>query len=184
MALGPFTAVPMPLLTLIELILANVILSIALIGIYSVFDRAVALETRTTAAMQDYATARHIVEMIAADLEQAVNIADTDAIAGRQGEDKEGLVLTYLVGGATGELSGGGRATMQMRRYTWRPGKSEKTGGTLVLQVLAYAGSQILLPDAQSAQRLQSAEERIWDTLPQTVIAKNVAAISMRYRDP
>lgn len=167
--------------TLVELVVASLVMVVALIGVYALFGQVMAAEGGATARAGQRAAARAVVDHLADALEQVVVLADVQPIRGEPDADAGGYVLTCVVGAGTPS------GVVQRRRYAWQPpgaavgtiGADSVAHGTVTLTVLSQAGTVPIAPIEGAAA--DSAVDR-WSLAPTRVIGTGVEDLSVTFR--
>lgn len=147
--------------TLVELMTACVIVSIALLGVYVLFRDSVQTERRLTTTWRDRQTAEAIVAQICQTLESAVEIPPVKAA--KTGKEDDGrFFLDSLTYGDPNQ------ATLQRRRYRWG-GESD----VIDLRMIPYSGTRNV------AIRQPAEEENPWTTVAPITIARGLKSLSI-----
>lgn len=165
--------------TIAELLVASMVITTALLGVYTLFKQAMAVESRAAVRWNEQAAAEALVRHIVEILEQCVNIPDTPAIVAGPDEDGGTYSLTCVVVGSG--FSGGRpeQVGLQRRRYRWNFDSDSGRTGTMELQTMYYAGTRNI---TAGAGHDELSEEEMWNRTPVEVIAKRVQHLSLRFR--
>jgi prepilin-type N-terminal cleavage/methylation domain-containing protein len=193
--------------TLVELLVAAVIVSVALLGVYSVFVAAVEAESRTTARWQRRAVARAAADEIAASLEAATNLPGIPAIVA--GPDEQGgYALQCLAQGVGASDGSAPRPPLVRRLYRWGDGaeaRAEPRAGPgaelgadpraprsagprqsllLRVQTMGYAGSKDLTPSVSAGDSAEAPAEDAarWALVPPVTVAAGLTSLSVTFR--
>jgi prepilin-type N-terminal cleavage/methylation domain-containing protein len=163
--------------TLVELVVAAVITSIALLGVYATFVAAANVEARTTARWEHRSAARAVADHIGGTIEGAVNLPGLATISGSP-DGAGGYTLECVT-----QPRGASGAPLLRRRYRWgatpSAGPASTNGLQLQVQTLPYAGTKNLTaPGAGAAP----AAEDVWAAMPPLTIASGLSSIEVTYR--
>jgi hypothetical protein len=156
---------------------ASVVVSMALIGVYAVFRQALSVEENAFRLWDDRAAAADVVTHVAEALEQAVNLPGVPAIVGGPGEEENEYVLTCTA--LSGGYREGGRGAVQRRRYRWWHDPEVSDSGVLELRVMTYAGTSNVTPINGLADL---EEKQAWEQLEPKLIGKRLRSMSVSYR--
>lgn len=159
--------------TLVELLVASVVVTTTLTGVYAVFQHAMKIEAQATLGWNNHAAAEAVVTHLAEALEHAVNIPNIPTIeGGPDGEHGEYSIKCMIV-------APGYRASLQRRRYRWGFNADSQKTGTIELQTMIYAGSKNVTP---FSSRGQLSEQQAWDQVEPKLVGKYLDAVSIQYR--
>jgi prepilin-type N-terminal cleavage/methylation domain-containing protein len=155
-----------PGFTLVELIVACAVVSVALLGVYTVFLQASGLERRMADQWVSGGAARAVATHLADVMERAVSVADSPTV--RSDADASGpYIILRTQDGAAG---------MTLRRYQWAPAPEDGIGTWLRVKAQPYAGGHpVGLSQVES-------EESPWDHVEETVVARDLDAMSIEFR--
>lgn len=150
--------------TLVELMTACVIVSIALLGIYVFFRDSIQMERRLTTGWQDRQTVETMIDQVCKALESAVEIPPLSAIVlGREADDRPFLeCLTYADSSQT---------VLQRRRYRW----DEETG-IVDLRTILYSGSHPV-----SIQQTEEDKDP-WDNVQPVIIGSGLKQPTIQFK--
>ena len=169
--------------TIVELMVACSVMSVVLLGVYSVFQQALAAEQTMSGRVQSIASARSIADHIADSLLHSVNIDSMTTVHADQAEEG-GFYLVCMrqtqpfvrIHVQEYEPVIGYRAPNELLRYRW--GFSEKDDkGSLTLQRMWYAGTENLMTGAGQADGKFE-----WSQVPARIIGLGLDEISIRFR--
>ena len=149
--------------TLVELMTACVIVSIALLGVYAILRDSVQMERKLTATWQDHQAAEAIIAQICQAVESSVEISPLKAIStGKETDGRPFLeCLTYGVASQT---------TLQRRRYRW-----DGESGVIDLRTIAYSGS------SDVAMQPQDGEDP-WANVAPVTIGRQLKGLSIQFK--
>lgn len=141
--------------TIVELIVASVVVATALAGIYAIVRQVTSAEAVASTRWRERAAARAVADHLAGALEHAVNLPDLETRLGTNSSP----YLVCTVATPTG---------LERRRYGW---SADVAGaGNLTLQVMPYAGTANV-----SVARFDGVSgDGAWRDVPRTIIARNV----------
>ena len=149
--------------TLVELLTACMIVSIALLGVHAIFRDAVQTERRLTLAWQDHQAAEAVVSQICQAVESAVEIAGLPAI--KTGKEDNGLPFLECM-----TYGDSRQPTLQRRRYRW-----DSESGTIDLRTIPYCGSQPVSLQVQT-------EEDPWTNIKPVTIGRDLKGLSIQFK--
>jgi len=149
--------------TLVELLTACMIVSIALLGVHAIFRDALQTEQRLTLAWQDRQAAEAIVSHICQAVESAVEIADLPAM--KTGKEDNGLPFLECM-----TYSDARQPTLQRRRYRW-----DNESGAIDLRTIPYCGSQPVSLQVQT-------EEDPWPNIKPVTIGHDLKGLSIQFK--
>jgi type II secretory pathway component PulJ len=154
--------------TLAELLMAGFVISVALLGVYSLFQQTMDVQAKMTLGMYHRSRAEEVVDYFADVLERCINLKDIDTIQSGGGDSEGFLELTALSKGFSV------RQCVNRQRITWQPTPEQK-GYTVRSQAMMYAGkANITFPDASQAQ---------WERLPATELFSQIDALEIEFRE-
>jgi hypothetical protein len=150
--------------TLVELLVASVIMSTALLGVGELFRHAMEVEGCATVAWQERSEADAVASHLSEALAETVNMPDVPTIVASSMSGTDGWMICQ-----TG---------MERRRYRWRP---SDTGADCVLEMqkVQFAGTRNISPEAAGQQE---GPDQLWDRVASTVIASGFSELSIRFR--
>lgn len=163
---------PQPGFTLVEMLLAVVIASVALTGVYGLLRTALEIERRMHTTWTGRSAAESVVSEIATSVRNAAPAGERPAITGEPAEGG-GWRMTCLTfrGGAS-----------KLCRYRWRPpgGAERQTDqpGMLHRQVRRFAGSQDLSEASRQADRT---EQQRWARVPLELTARGLDELEISF---
>ncbi len=152
-----------PGFTLIETLVASVVLSIALLGVYSILQYAVKVEGRTALRWNDYAAAAVVVSHMAASLEDAVNVPGLNALIARSGPQGGELIC---------------QAGTRRHRYVWHT--DDLNDFNMDLQTMIVAGTKNLTT-GQPVEEMD--QQGTWHQIESSTIAKRLTDLSVQFGD-
>ena len=166
--------------TLMEVLVASVVISVALLGVYALLQHALAAESRSAKEWRAHGQAQTLAAELADAIEQAVKTERIPALVAMADPSGSGdRLLTCMTNPSS---AGGG---YELRRYRWRPGADADHPGRLELQVMRYAGSVNLTDKTAAADESSedaSLSEEAWGRVPATVIGHDVDALTVEFR--
>lgn len=164
--------------TLVELIVASLIATTALIGIYEVLQQVAAAERRTTQRWTDHAAAEAVVAELAHAVEHAIQFTDLPCIEG--GDVAGGS--TQLILNVASSSPGDSRATapIRRRRYLWSNLRDSATAGALLVQTIDCAGARDISNSTAARPGLMS--EEVFADVPHVSIAQGIDKLTVRFR--
>lgn len=164
--------------TIVELMVACVIVATALLGIYGLFRQAVDVIGNSSISWANRGAARATLDHLCEAVEQTVNIEGFPTLIGRRTKDGRN-VLVCLVAAWGGEPASGGHGGMEWRRYSWLEPAGPSQPARLELQTVPVAGSQPIL-DVRDLQELP--EENAWIRIEPTIVGSGISHLRLRYR--
>ncbi len=162
--------------TVVELMVAAVVMSVALVGIYAVFRQALDAERAAGKRWRGRAAAAAVCEHLADAIEHSVNLPGRPALEIAAGDDGGASSLVCMVDEYASNETGGG--SPQWRRYRWGFDSHDARAGTVELQRRPLAGQT----DIGTVPRSGSSNESIWAPVAPTVIGHQVATLSVMSR--
>lgn len=165
--------------TMVELLVATVVMSFTLLGVYTVFRQSLLVEESVTSSWRERSEASVVAEYFVNYLQRAVQLDNYPLIQGGPMENKRGYELIFTASGSTPNPSEPTRAALQRCRFTW--GGEEEFEGVLTVQVIPLAGTTDLgLSAAAQGQAFDDMQR--WALTPTVVIADGIDDISIDYR--
>jgi len=158
--------------TLIEMMVACVIMTTALLGVYSCFKHFTAVEVRTSVRWNDRAAAEAIVAHLADTVEHGVILPGRQSVVLAEGEGDGGVdSLTCYMTVPGHDPGRRGQVGIQRRRYRWDFDAESDRSGTLELQTLYFAGTKNVsrIPGLE-----ELSEEEVWDRVPAQTIGRRL----------
>lgn len=143
--------------SVVELLLASVLLAVLSSGVYALYRDALRAESRSTIRLNRRARARAVVNHFRETLEQIVNVGEIPALAAGPTRDG-GYELECTVCGSDGGI--------ERRKYTFIAPGDEEEPSAIELRMMYYAGTKNLGPPGGAAEP--------WSFLEPKVIAKGV----------
>ena len=162
--------------TVAELIVACVVMSVILGGVYSVFYHCVRTEARSTLRMGDCATAAAVISELTGAVANAVILSGSGPIRGSFRGHQDGGSFTCKAS-IVARSGGQPRVVVQRMRYRWAKHKTND-GIVLTFQGLPFAGTKCIHPLREGEQPLSE----LWDKTPPVTIAKRIDVLSVKYR--
>lgn len=156
--------------TIVEFMVAGVIVTVALTGIYAFFRETMECESRVSVRWHDRGTARVIAGHLAKALEQAVNLPEVPAVVVESDGNDGKQTLTCVVDSGARSV-GGAYGGLERRRYRWDFPEDDERAGTLELQTMIYGGTRNL-ELIRGLDELPA--EEVWNRLPITVIGRRL----------
>lgn len=164
--------------TIVELMVASTVLTIALLGVYSIFHQALHVEGRASVRWQQQAAAEAVAEHLARTLERAINVsAEMPTLAAGPDEGEAVYQLTCFVLDAPGLHATGPRPGIHWHRYRW-PLEPEEAGLPLLRQTVHWAGSVNVTAGA-SVDGVDDSDP--WADVHPQVVASEVDDVTLRF---
>lgn len=149
--------------TLVELLTACMIVSIALLGVYAIFRNSVQTERRLSLAWQDRQAAEAIVREICRAVESAIEIPPIPAM--KTGKEADGRpFLDCLTYGDSSQMM------LQRRRYRW-----DGETGVIDLRAIVFSGSQPVSMQPQGV-------EDPWANIEPATIGRGLTSLSIQFK--
>ncbi len=164
--------------TVVELIVACVVTSVIIGGVYSTFHHCVKVKTTTTESMDELATANAILGELVGAIENVVIVYSSGPIAGLfRGHDGGAVTIkaTFV------ERHPGQPNVVQERiLYRWHRPKASEGDDRFILTYkgLPFAGTNCIHSLRQGDQPL----DELFDSLESVIIAKDIDDLSVKYR--
>ena len=156
--------------TLTELLMACLVISVALLGVYSLFQQTMEVEGRMTLELYHQSRAEQVVDFLADGLERCINLKEIETIRAGSGESSSFLEFTMVGKGFSGNDFDGKGIVRQ--RITWQQSPSQD-GYVVSRQVMRYAGiSNLTFPDESQAD---------WDVLPMVELFRQIGALEIEF---
>jgi prepilin-type N-terminal cleavage/methylation domain-containing protein len=163
--------------TLTELLVANAVVAIALLGVYELFRQVVEVERASSRRWEDRAAAESIVDHLAEAMEHGVNLPNESALAAEPDENGAAVVgcftQTPMYWGVSMRDAGVSR-----RRYAWKGGDDPEQAGQLEVRVLTYGGAKNLMPGVVE----ESDDAAVWNQVTPRVIGQHVDEMAITFR--
>lgn len=156
--------------TLIELLTASIIVSLVLMGVYSLFHNSVRTEIKLTQAWQERSVAETVVSAISRDIKAAVELKDMPLM--EVGNEDNGTYFFTCITHADVTATDATNAVYEWRRYSW------DDSGTLELQVIPFSGTRPV-----GLHALQEGEDP-WGHVSAVVIGRQIKSLSIQFRSP
>ncbi len=157
--------------TLIELLTACTIVSIALLGVYSIFHDSVQTERQLTQAWQERQAAEAIVSTLCQAAQSAVEVPGMPAM--KTGKDPDGLPFFECLTYDAAPTTFSGSSVLQRRRYRW-----DTNTGLIDLRTIPFSGSQSVAIQAQDNG------QDPWVDVEPVVIGQKLKALSIQFKAP
>ncbi len=169
---------PSPLgFTIVELIVGMSVTSIALLGVYAMFQRVLDVEADVTGRQERRAVANMVADHMDAALRRCANVPGIAAL--EAGPDESAGTYVLICTGIAGETGSDSAMGFERLRYEWGFSDPDRAG-TLELRRLTYAGTRLITPlgglDLQEAD-----DEVLWQAALPVTIARHVS-VSMQFR--
>jgi hypothetical protein len=165
--------------TITELVVVSVIMTTALLGVYSIFKQVLEVDAQATTRWDNYSAAKVILDELADTLEGCVNIPKMKTLVGTSNSDNSGYILTCFVEGK-GYVSGQmDQVGFERRQYSWTFHSGDSGAGTVSLKTMDYAGPVNITPISGISEL---SETEIWERLTERVIAKGLSAITIQFK--
>jgi hypothetical protein len=170
-----------PAFTLVELLVASVVLTTALLGVYALFKQALVVDRRAGEPSRQRAQALAVAEHLAAVVRQAVNISDGVAISAGPLADG-GYEFTCMT--VAGE--GGPAGSARLMRYLWRheedgeaTPRADAGNGVLSVRTMMHSGTTNISREfARGAVDMDVA----WERIAPVVLARGLNLFEVRFR--
>lgn len=157
--------------TVTELIVATVVMSIALLGIQTVFTRLMGLQADKITAWNDNAQATVVADYLAQIIERATPASGYPSITAT---GQELRCMSALAPAAADPVAPG---TTAMYRLRW--GLEDEQAGMLGQKWVLFSGDQIISPHVEG---FEPDEPQFWEPIPEQWIARRLSGITMRFR--
>ena len=165
--------------TIVEIMMACVIVGGALLGIYSVFKQAMDAEAAAAVSWNDREAAVAVVNHLAEALERSVSLSGAPALIGGPEGGRGRYALQCLVtGDGRSQAAKSGRG-MQWRKYTWGAVSPDSRENILELRTLCLAGTKRIAPFTSLDE---FGAEEVWKHLEPAVIGRRMRKLTVLYR--
>lgn len=165
--------------TLTELLVANAVVAIALLGVHGLFRQVVEVERSLTLRWENRGAAEAVADHLAEAMQHVVNLPGKPAILAEPSDDGARAVTCFtqapLYRNAPLREAGVSR-----RRYAWRPGEDPEQPGEVDAQMLTYGGSQNLSLGAAE----EGDDAAAWNQATPMVIGGRVDELAITFRAP
>lgn len=163
--------------TIVEIIVASQIVSIALLGVYGLLRQASHTHAESAAEWESRHHVAVVLEHLCSSVESSMWVGDLPAIEALKLEDRDGWSLTCTAFRGSGRRPGNLGSGLFRIRYEFRADTAQ--GGVLEMRSRKYAGSKDLSvpPNAKPVE-----ERMLWETIEPIVIAEGIDEISIHYR--
>jgi prepilin-type N-terminal cleavage/methylation domain-containing protein len=154
--------------TLAELLVASVVMSIALLGVYEMFRNTMSVEVAAAARWSARTAAQSAVDHVAYAVENATNSSKQPTFLAEISTTSDRAFVCQL--------------PLERRRYAWR---ADGQGGrqTIFVQRKVSAGSADLSSGAEGdSQDTSEGQDEQWGHVTQAVVAKGMDSFSIRFR--
>ncbi len=162
--------------TLVEIMVACVIVATALLGVYETLNQALRSEQRVRIACDDREAAHAIVTHIADSVERVVNLPKKPTIVLDSEGDSGECSLALLVGASGSGVGGGFPGGLQWRRYSWPASSDKEQLQVLRLQTLDYAGAKNITAGMQAGDQVETLR---WDQREAETIGERISELSI-----
>lgn len=157
--------------TLVELIISMAIVSIALLGIYSLLVQIAQVERRITLETVSQDSLAGLVEHVGVSLKYSVTYGDRPEIV--LSKDINGVAaLECQTMGMGYRTTGIQQSGVVLQRFTWGFPASSELAGTMQYQEIGFAGSTPITLSPELAQDL----EVVWSSVPSLTIARGLSS--------
>ena len=164
--------------TVVELLLASVIVTIVLVGVYGVCRQALAVEARLNAIWRDRGQASSIVDHMAHSVVNTVSLPDMPGIRGGLDPTSGHYILECVTSGGTVSLDKLPSDGRERRRYRWRPSAAKEGSCVLEFQAIPYAGTVNLIAPEQT----NGSENALpWTDVEPLVIGRGLDELDVQY---
>jgi prepilin-type N-terminal cleavage/methylation domain-containing protein len=154
--------------TLVEVLMASIIISVALLGVYSLFQQAIDMEAKMRLSMYHRDRAEEVVDYFADALERCINLKDVETV--RSGGSEQGAFLEFTAVNKGFWV----RQCVVRQRITWQQTQTQK-GYTVQRQAMMYAG----ITNVTFANESQVE----WDSLSTTELFSQVDALEIEFKE-
>jgi len=159
----------------VELLVASVIVSIGLLGVYGVLKQAMAVYTRTGAAWSRRDAADAIADTLAEAVDNSIAVQNMPAVAAKKlDRGWQCTVRGYCDSGMDSGVDKG----LLARRFTYQT-PDDGRAGTLTVQSRQVAGRHDL---NRSPDQAAVTVEQLWPDTPEQLIGREIDSLSIRYR--
>lgn len=162
--------------TLIEFIVASMVMSIALLGIYGIVKHAGEIERSATRAWTERDAAQAVADHLIEALEHAVNPPQGVPLLCTVEEDGTQHLTVWVMSPATDFKP----VALEWRRYTWGGPTDDPDGRTLMLQTVLKAGN-VPIDATVPAADVQSGAPTLWSQAIPRPVGRDVS-IAMLFR--
>ena len=164
--------------TVVEILMASFVVSLAMTGIYTVFFQALQTEKDITAASADRQSAEAVAAYLSQAVENAVRIGNIPAVSGGPGAESRAYVMSCVTQKSV-YTAGGWKQSLRRVRFTWRNPEEDEPGQTLGVQEIVYAGTQ----DLSLPAGLRTDDVEVdWSRAPTQIVAASFRELSVAYR--
>ena len=160
--------------TLLEMLLACSIMTIALIGVYSTVREILQAEAQDRHLWRDHLAAAAVADLFAQELEGAIRSSNNKLVVVKTDKDTQisQAEWTALV---SARAAAAGTPEVIKYRWTWGFAQGSPLAGCVEVQRLVGA---VALEEAKS-QEDQEAMEATWNQAPFQIVARNVANLAI-----
>jgi|GEM_PF-4143315 len=164
--------------TVVEFVVASLIVSISLLGIYSVFREVLRTDARYGAPTRQRSSAAAVARHLAEQLQHAINIPNQSAVTMQTNTDTGVSTLTVTTAPVNASYSSG-LPTLEKRRYEWGFSEPDSNIETLTMKTMTFAGN-VNVSNISGLDGMT--EEQAWAILTPQTIGRNVDQISVTFR--
>jgi hypothetical protein len=161
-----------------ELLVAGVIVSTVLLGVYEMFRQTLGIEHGVNVPTTDRAAARALADHLEEALMTTVVVPPLTSVECHRDKTNGEYELTCLVGPSGVHPQQADHAALQMRRYRWGFAREDARAGTVRMQTLFYAGTANITP---GASRGDIEDEARWAQRPAAVVARRIDRMDIRF---
>lgn len=166
--------------TIAEIVVACVVVTAALLGVYGLFRQATDAQARTTIRLRDRDAAQAAADHLAAVLSHGVRLSeDLSLELGRDGQTRIRF-LRVAVCGSPAWGDDAVRRSTHVRLYEWDFPADDPRFATLTLRMQPYAGTRNLSPGYREGE---TDEGRLWDSMPAATVAANLRRLTVAVRE-
>lgn len=158
--------------TLAELLMASLVISVALLGVYGLFKQTMEVEAKLTLDMYHQSRAEQVADFLADQMDRCINLKDVETLRAQSGEQGSFVEFTAVGKGFTGE--GFDTKGVVRQRLTWQLNEA-KSGYVVKRQIMKYAGKTNLT--------FQDESQADWSALPATELFHQVDALEIEFQD-
>lgn len=158
--------------TLVELLMASFVISVALLGVYGLFKQTMEVEAKLTLDMYHQSRAEQVADFLADQMERCINLKDVETLRAQSGEQGSFLEFTAVGKGFSGD--GFDTKGVVRQRITWQLNEAQ-SGYVVKRQIMKYAGKTNLT--------FQDESQADWNALPATELFRQVDALEIEFQD-
>jgi len=168
--------------TITELVVVSVVMTTALLGVYTIFKQAIDVEAKASVKWNNHIAAEVVLDELSEALEYCVNLSEIKTLVGTpNGEEGEYVLKCFMEGKGynAGKID---QVGLQQRRYTWTFQSDSSWAGMVFLQTMCYAGATNITSISGLTELNESNESEMWSRLPSRLIGKGLSALSIQFK--